>query len=102
MEVDDFCDKVGKVYKSKNMHSIWKDKHGKVVIVQHPNAPLIVWFVSFLLANLPMLSSYADLFEIIAFGSIFTWAWLEIVSGVNLFRRLLGIVVMAFIVLSQL
>ena len=34
------------------------------------------------------------LFVMLSFGFIFTWAWLEITSGVNYFRRALGLSVL--------
>jgi hypothetical protein len=33
--------------------------------------------------------------EVLAFGSLFTWAWLELFEGVNYFRRALGLLVLA-------
>jgi hypothetical protein len=68
------------------------------VIVQKPNLVLKVWFVSFILSKL--FSEYS-LFDVVAFGSIFTWAWLEIFDGVNNFRKGLGIVVMIIVLGSR-
>ena len=71
----------------------------KYVIVQKPNLVIWVWFVSFILAKL--FSKYI-LFDLVAFGAIFTWAWLEIFDGVNNFRKGLGIFVMIFILVSRM
>ena len=74
--------------------SIFKDKDGKVVLAQKPNLPIIVWFFSFILAKLAIYPLVTELVQYISFGALFTWAWLEIFSGDNLFRRILGTVVM--------
>ena len=74
--------------------SIFKDKDGKVVLAQKPNLPIIVWFFSFLLATINVNQMVSELAQYISFGALFTWAWLEIFSGDNLFRRTLGAVVM--------
>jgi len=80
----------------------WKDKHGKVVLWQSPNLPLWVWFGGTILGKLLPAGSLKSLAEIIAFGAIFTWAWLEISQGVNYFRRTLAAVVLAASLYSRL
>jgi hypothetical protein len=32
--------------------------------------------------------------DLVAFGSLFTWAWEELFQGVNYFRRALGLIVL--------
>lgn len=83
------------------MQSFWRDKNGKVVIAQWPNAPLKTWIVCFLASKLPIAEKFVNFFELVAFGALFTWAWMEIFDGVNLFRRLIGVIVMAFMILSR-
>lgn len=74
----------------------FKDKQGKIVIFQTPNPPLLGWLIFTILNFL----WYADhpkihyLFDMLSFGFIFTWAWLEITDGANYFRRTLGLVVL--------
>jgi hypothetical protein len=76
--------------------NFFKDNKGQIVIFQTPNAPLIGWMIltilSLLLGNNHPRIHY--LFGMLSFGFIFTWAWLEITSGVNYFRRVLGLVVL--------
>ncbi len=74
--------------------SIFKDKDGNVVIAQKPNLPIIVWFFSFLLGKLAIYPLVTELAQYVSFGALFTWAWLELFEGVNIFRRVLGAVVM--------
>ena len=76
-----------------HMPSIIKTKNGKSIIAQKPNAPLIAWFIFFAAAKLPVSDQLVQLFDLLSFGAIFTWAWMEIFDGVNLFRRILGAVV---------
>ena len=59
-------------------------------IVQFPNAPLIVAFASGLLARHSHghEHSYAQAVSYLSMG---IWAYLELFSGVNAFRRLLGL-----------
>lgn len=73
-----------------------------IVIIQKPNLPIIVWFLSFLASYLPLRDSLIAFFSLVSFGALFTWAWLEIFSGVNLFRRLLGISVITILLISRL
>lgn len=81
----------------KTITRIFRSKEGKIVIAQWPNLPLIVWAVALAAKQLPLNATFAELADLIQFGAIFTWAWMEIFQGVNLFRRGLGIVVMAAI-----
>ena len=59
-------------------------------IVQFPNAPLILAFSSGLLANHThgRDHSYA---QAISYLAMAVWAYLELVHGVNMFRRSLGL-----------
>jgi hypothetical protein len=69
---------------------IWRDKRGKVVIWQMPNAFLIGWAV-LTMASLIVSGKVADVLAWAAIAALAAWALLEIVKGVNYFRRFLGI-----------
>lgn len=84
------------------MKDIFKDKSGKIVIAQKPNLPIKVWFFAFLISKLPLPQILTEISSLIAFGAIFTWAWLEIFDGVNLWRRALGGIVMLFIIMIRI
>jgi hypothetical protein len=64
----------------------------RFVIVQFPNAPLIIALVAGEAAEQThgTGSSYASSVSYLAFA---IWAYLELVEGVNWFRRLLGLAV---------
>jgi hypothetical protein len=44
---------------------------------------------------------WQQIFTYASFGLLFTWAWLELVSGKSYFRRLLGLVVLVLIVYDR-
>lgn len=81
--------------------NFFKDKHGRIVLFQIPNWPLTLWFI-FSIINLIWTNSPSRvhyLLHMLSFGFIFTWAWLEITSGINHFRRTLGVFVLIAICL---
>lgn len=84
-----------------NLDKIFKDKNGRVILGQKPNLPLVVWFASLILQKVSS-DNLQSLYELISFGAIFTWAWLEIFQGVNYFRRILGLVVMFITLYSRI
>jgi hypothetical protein len=59
-------------------------------IVQFPNAPLILAFVSGLVARYTHGQEYADA-QAVSSLSLAAWAYLELFHGANAFRRLLGL-----------
>ncbi|MEL6383616.1 MAG: hypothetical protein AAFQ89_14410 [Cyanobacteria bacterium J06626_18] len=79
-----------------------QDESGNIVIAQKPNPPLLVWLAATLLSLLPVEGNVQIGLDAIAFGAIFTWAWLELFQGVNLFRRALGLIVLLLAVGSRL
>lgn len=82
--------------------TFFKDKHSRVAVWQTPNIPLITWLVCMLAGKLITRGQVHKGLDIVAFGALFAWAWLEISSGASYFRRLLGAVVLLGIVLSRI
>lgn len=74
-------------------NSLFKDKKGKTVSWQRPNLPIAIWAAASLATKVTE-NGLQDLLDLIAFGAIFTWAYLEISDGANNFRRVLGAVVL--------
>lgn len=70
----------------------FRDSNGNIVIAQPPNLPLLVGLAATLLNLLPTEGNLHTGLEVLAFGSLFTWAWLELFQGVNYFRQSLGLV----------
>ena len=72
----------------------FRDNEGNIVLAQMPNLPLIVWIVSSLLTLIFTSGKINTVLDLVAYGSLFTWAWLELFQGVNYFRRALGLAVL--------
>lgn len=79
----------------------FRDDQGNIVIAQPPNLPLVVAVASTLLTFVIPSGNLHTGLDAIAFGSGFTWAWLEIFDGVNYFRRALGVFVLIAILASR-
>jgi hypothetical protein len=85
---------------ARSLFSKWfEDSEGHLALGALPNAPLITGFVSSLLAVVSD-GNFAVFMRIISFGAFFAWAWLEIFQGVNYFRRVLGAVVICFLLVG--
>ena len=72
----------------------FRDSDGNIVIAQPPNPPIILWGVASLLQLVFTTGLTNVALDLIAFGSLFTWAWMELFQGVNYFRRTIGLVVL--------
>jgi hypothetical protein len=70
----------------------FRDSEGTIVIAQMPNLPLSVGIVASLLTLIVTTGKINLGWELVAFGSLFTWAWQELFQGVNYFRRALGLI----------
>ncbi len=79
-----------------------QDKHGKVVIFQSPNLPLAVGLTAQLLSMLLPYGTGNFIAALVAFGALFTWAWLELFQGVNLLRRALGCTVLIWLIVTRI
>ena len=72
----------------------FRDDNGNIVIAQPPNPPIILWGVASLLQLVFTSGDVNTGLEVLAFGCLFTWGWLELFQGVNYFRRGLGLIVL--------
>lgn len=82
---------------------IFRDDKGNIVIAQKPNLTIIVGLTATLLKLLvPSSGNLWVGLDALAFGALFTWAWMELFKGVNYFRRTLGLVVLLGIIASRL
>ena len=81
---------------------VFRDSEGKIVIAQPPNLPLIVWIVASLLKLIVTTGKINIGLDLVAFGSLFTWAWEELFQGVNYFRRALGLIVLVGLIASKI
>lgn len=75
------------------------DDDGNIVLFQPPNAPILAWLIAMLASHIT--AGTLELFcKLVAFGALFTWAWLELFNGVNYFRRCIGAAILILIVVS--
>ena len=80
----------------------FRDSDGNIVLAQMPNLPLLVWITATLLKLILTSGNIHTGLDELAFGSLFTWAWLELFQGVNYFRRALGFIVLLGALASRL
>jgi len=72
------------------LNKIFRDKQGKIVIIQFPNIPLAVWIIGLLLVKVLPSGDFSEFCRHISTLGLVVWGIIEILYGVNYFRRLLG------------
>jgi len=83
------------IEKKRIADRLFTDKTGSYVIGQSPNTPIILAAIGFIGSHVaPQGTVLAQIFSLFAFGAIFSWAYLEIMYGESLFRKILGIIVL--------
>jgi hypothetical protein len=75
----------------------FKDSQGKLVVWQTPNVLLIIWFVSALGDKLFKTGQPHVVLYWISTIALVIWAGLEVFRGASYFRRMLGLVVLGFV-----
>lgn len=75
--------------------SFFKDQKGQLVIWQWPNVPLYGWIIAKLFTLIVSDTGLKNSLSILSTTFLFLWAYLELSSGVNYFRRSIGFVVIA-------
>ncbi len=87
--------------KKPKQHSLidvlFRCKDGKYVVFQFPNLPLMFAIFTYGLRLIVLAQPYNYLLNVIFDIAIVTWAVLEIFWGVNLFRRIFGAIILAFV-----
>lgn len=81
---------------------VFKDSEGNLVLWQYPNLALLTWLVlratSMFVHSVHLKSSLSDISQLF----LFAWAYLETTTGVNLFRKSLGVAVLSIIIFTHL
>jgi hypothetical protein len=74
------------------LRQLFVTKDNDVVIGQAPNAPIFIFLGSLLGAGIASFfgGPISSVFIWLALASLWVWGLLELLAGVNLFRRLLG------------
>ena len=78
---------------------IWRDKHGRIVVWQTPNALLIAWAVLTTI-SLFFNGTTSSAFSWLGNAALLIWSLLELFKGVNYFRRIMGLAVLTLAILS--
>ena len=74
---------------------------GEITIGQRPNAAIIIFVVAWAARRiLEPTGSVGTALDVIVTGSITVWALDELIRGVNPWRRILGVVVLTFVVVG--
>lgn len=75
--------------------TFFRDPNGHITLWQYPNIALWGWIITI------AINHFAKNEKLAAIGTAFLLAWaiMELVSGVNYFRRLLGLLVIVVVVL---
>lgn len=81
---------------------IFRDRQGNIVIAQPPNLPLLVALTATIFTLILPSGKLQTGLDLLAFGVWFTWAWQEIFTGVNYFRRSLGLLVLVGLMVLKL
>lgn len=83
---------------NSKVKSIVEDKNGRIVIWQTPNTLLWIWITLRVITQLLNEGQVKTGFEQLSTAVLFTWATYELSKGANLFRKLLGFVILAYII----
>jgi len=81
--------------------TFWEDKNGKFVVWQRPNILLATWFLALALSIVLPDNAASRFISMISGFAILIWAVLELIWGVNYFRRLLGLCVLLLILVAH-
>ncbi len=74
----------------------WRDPQGRLVLGQQPNWIIIAWAVVWLSIRLWPGGNEPVALRLLSSGLLLGWASLELLYGVNYFRRFLGLTVIVF------
>lgn len=75
----------------------FKDKHGNIVIYQHPNI-LLILFLGFSFMHLLVDGGMKEFIGMLGLGVGFAWSINEAREGVNGFRKSLGVAVLLYLI----
>ena len=79
---------------------LFYDKQGKVVIFQIPNLPIIIAGLAWLAILFVHSGALHTILEVIFNAGLIVWAVLEIGWGATVFRRVLGLIVLVWIIVN--
>ncbi len=80
--------------------NLFKDKNDKIVIWQFPNLIFIIWMILEVTTLILSSGKLKTSISLMKDAALFTWAYLELISGVNYFRKALGLVVLVLVIIG--
>jgi hypothetical protein len=83
-----------RLYSSPRGQRLFHDRNGQFVVMQRPNALLWIWIGCAIVTRLLHERPVSQFTGTVGSICLVMWAMLEVLQGVNLFRRLLGVVVL--------
>ena len=90
---------MGSKHLSRRFLKVFKNKHGKIVLMQWPNRPLYVAGAAWIGTKISA-GNWQTVFRIGFTLSLGYWAYLEITQGASTFRRFLGVCVLGFLLIG--
>jgi hypothetical protein len=96
--ITQYTNYAGRTLEPSLTDKIFKDKKGRVVIYQRPNVWLIGWAVLDIVAIFAPGKNISNTAWTAGAVVLIIWSLLEILRGVNYFRRVLGLAVLLVIV----
>ncbi len=78
------------------------DDRGKTAILQKPNFLLTLWFITLLIDRYSKSMNVKSVLDVVSFASLSAWIILEVTEGSSPFRRVLGAVILAYLIIKRL
>lgn len=80
----------------------WEDRYGNFVVWQKPNIWLWAWIILVFINLFVPNGVFHKIIGVLSLVSLIIWATLEVYSGVNYFRRTVGLLVLLLLLVIRL
>lgn len=85
--------------RSKIFKQLFCDKHGRPAIIQWPNPPLWTWIIASALGYV-IHGRWHFVVSVLGSLALAVWAFIELARGASLFRKVLGGVVLLYLLVT--
>ena len=82
------------------MKNIFKDKSGGVVLIQFPNWQLFLALVFMVMSRIFSDGLIGNVFYLLFLLFLVIWSIFELAQGVNLFRKLIGVTFICYVLVK--
>lgn len=83
------------------LDGFFRDKNGKIVIIQPPNLPIYIWSIASIAKLIFPTGSINGTLDLVATIALFIWSGAELFQGDSYFRRTLGALVLLGLIISR-